>query len=40
MCSTWLIQFTYAEGNGYAIVRANSAKQAQEVFLSQTKFQS
>lgn len=35
---TWLIQFTYDKGNGWALVNAWTEGQAQQVFYTQTKY--
>ena len=37
---TWLIQFSYKEGNGWAIVNAHSLQQAKNIFISQSQFSS
>lgn len=35
---TYILQFTYKDGNGYAIVNATSPTQAEKVFLTQTRY--
>lgn len=35
---TYILQFKYKEGNGWAIINAHSPNQAEQVFYTQTKF--
>lgn len=35
---TYILQYIYKTGNGYALVNANSPNQAESIFLTQTKY--
>lgn len=39
LLKTYMIQFMYKEGNGWALVNATSVKQAEQVFKTQTKYE-
>ena len=36
---SYILQFTYKDGNGWAVINANSPNQAEQVFKIQTKFE-
>ncbi len=37
---TYIVQFIYNEGNGWAFVNAHSVNQAEQVFKTQTRYDS